>query len=50
MLTENLDFDAGLDLLVKKYQALGNRELVIDDTPEERIIHIPLIPKKAEVK
>lgn len=50
MLIENLDFDAGLDLLVKKYQALGNRPLVIEDGTTERIIHIPLIPKKQEAK
>ncbi len=49
MLTENLDFDSGLDLLVKKYKAFGQQELQIRDEGAIRIISIPLITSKKEV-
>jgi two-component system, LytTR family, sensor kinase len=47
-ITDALDFEAGLDNLVKKYELLGKPLTVTDQTNGHRIITIPLLTKKEE--
>ncbi len=46
--TDTLDFEAGLDNLVKKYELLGKPIIINDNHGAQRIINIPLITNKEE--
>jgi LytS/YehU family sensor histidine kinase len=46
MVSNAIDFEAGLDNLVTKYRLLNSAEVVIRDEEKQRSIFLPLIPKK----
>lgn len=46
--TDALDFEAGLDNLIRKYELL-NMPVAVKDNAEKRTIYIPLISQKEEV-
>ena len=48
-ITEDINYEAGLDNLVNKYRLLVQLPVRIQDTAEERCIQVPLIHKKEEV-
>ena len=47
--TEEMNYEAGLDNLVNKYHLLVQLPVRIVDSPDERCIQVPLIHKKTEV-
>jgi len=46
IITEAMDFEAGLDNMIKKYELLNQPVTVSDNCNKERVIHLPLITKK----
>jgi len=50
IITDNINYEAGLDNLVNKYYLLTHHPLTISETKTERCISIPLITQKAEVE
>lgn len=49
MMTEVVEYEAGLDNLVKKYQLMNEAAVSIREEASEREIRLPLIDKKEEV-
>lgn len=48
-ITDAMDFEAGLDNLVKKYELLNQPVTVIDTCKAQRVIRLSLLTKKGEV-
>lgn len=48
MLSDSMDFETGLDNLVKKYQLLNRPAVVIESNDKERVIRLPLITSQRE--
>ncbi|HYE55026.1 MAG TPA: histidine kinase [Chitinophagaceae bacterium] len=46
--TTALDYEASLDNLVNKYKLLNNSTVVIEESPEQRTIRLPLLNHKKE--
>lgn len=49
VMTETIDYEAGLDNLVKKYQLMNQLPVLIQENPDKRIIRLPLLSLKTEV-
>jgi sensor histidine kinase YesM len=47
--TDAFDYEAGLDNLVSKYRLLNQRQVVIEDLKNERMIQLPLINNETEI-
>ncbi|HEX5025355.1 MAG TPA: sensor histidine kinase [Agriterribacter sp.] len=50
IITDHINYEAGLDNLVNRYYLLTHHPLTINETQTERCISIPLITRKAEVE
>jgi two-component system, LytTR family, sensor kinase len=46
MMTGSMEFEAGLDNIVRKYDLLNHQRVVINETPTERRVMVPLIMEK----
>jgi len=49
MMTGNVECEAGLDNIVRKYELLNHKRVIITETPEERRVLVPLICTEKEV-
>jgi two-component system, LytTR family, sensor kinase len=49
IITETIDYEAGLDNLVNKYRLLTHSSIIIEEANSERIIRLPLITKTEKV-
>jgi hypothetical protein len=47
--TDAFDYEAGLDNLVSKYRLLDQRQVIIKDSKNERMIQLPLINNETEI-
>lgn len=48
-ITDAFDYEAGLDNLVSKYRLLNQKQVMIRDTKNERMIQLPLIKNEMEI-
>jgi LytS/YehU family sensor histidine kinase len=48
-ITDAFDYEAGLDNLVSKYRLLNERQVIIRDSKNERVIELPLIRNEMEI-
>lgn len=49
MMTGTVEIEAGLDNIVRKYELLNHKRVVINETPSERRVLVPLISTEKEV-
>jgi two-component system, LytTR family, sensor kinase len=48
IMTGSMEYEAGLDNIVRKYELLNNQRVVINETPTERRVLVPLISMEKE--